>query len=558
MASRYYGRRSDLATSLYGDVADESTSSSICIDSGHYRRRSDLAAALYGHEEEAQGLKGAAVSIKCDSPTTSSTEYLTQYQSSARAVFAICELLELILAHLDPCSIFRLQRIDKFWQHLIMNSKVLTRAMYLLPARVRLSGGARDTLQLHQPRYTHRMLQRLMAEQPFPYRNGGMVYFDVCHPNEAFASTQARQIGKVGKSAEQSQSKLVTAVRVRLFEAKPETTLAKLFITQPPCTQGILVWQLSCERKAHRHRKPHTPLAFATMNEAEGITAGHVYYMLLNASRGKANGTDIRSRSSHSFRALAKGAMRFSVRSAVVTSLSLVAVASALPASYSVVDVDGGSATDAASSQPTTIFQTVTAPSLPQSTKETTVLVTIVEAPTVATSTTSSSSTRSTTSITSTSAPVTSSTTSTRSTTSTPTTSSAAIISTSSTLLSTSTSITSTLLVPTTIIATDVLVSTITAASVTTAIEPTTTTTTAFSTTITTVINDTTLTIVSTLTATPSQSSTAYYDDGMWHTYYPIKTFETAVAITTPLARRESATATAAPAPYEVVSWEET
>ncbi|KAK6441744.1 hypothetical protein LTR95_002027 [Oleoguttula sp. CCFEE 5521] len=65
--------------------------------------------------------------------------------------------------------------------------------------------------------------------------------------------------------------------------------------------------------------------------------------------------------------------MRFSIRSTVVTSLSLVAVASALPASYSVVDVDGGSATDAASSQPTTIFQTVTAPTPPQSTKETTV-----------------------------------------------------------------------------------------------------------------------------------------------------------------------------------------
>jgi len=35
--------------------------------------------------------------------------------------------------------------------------------------------------------------------------------------------------------------------------------------------------------------------------------------------------------------------------------------------------------------------------------------------------------------------------------------------------------------------------------------------------------------MVETVTATPSASSTSYYDDGMWHTYYPIKPQESVV-----------------------------
>ncbi|KAK6439713.1 hypothetical protein LTR95_004087 [Oleoguttula sp. CCFEE 5521] len=296
MASAYQGRRSDLAASLYGIVRQFGILRPAlrldCSAVWSKRYTTDVLALTSRpsaqHEAKAQEVKGATTSIDDGPPTTSSTEHLTRYQLSARAVFSVCELLELILVNLDPRSIFRLRRVDKFWQQLIGNSKALARATYLLPARLKPPVGQCETLQLHQPRYTHRMLQRLMAEKPFPYRNGGMVYFDVCQPNDAFTPTQLRHIGTEGKMKEQSQSKLVTGINARLFEVESGTTPAKTFTTQPPCTQAIFAWQIQCNNRKHRHPTSHSACAFSTLTRETGITVEDVrkeVCMAMNANQ---------------------------------------------------------------------------------------------------------------------------------------------------------------------------------------------------------------------------------------------------------------------------------
>lgn len=51
--------------------------------------------------------------------------------------------------------------------------------------------------------------------------------------------------------------------------------------------------------------------------------------------------------------------------------------------------------------------------------------------------------------------------------------------------------------------------------------------------------------MVDTVTATPSPTSTSYYDDGMWHTYYPIKPQESIFAD-----YKQAAAASAAPTAF--------
>jgi len=186
--------------------------------------------------------------------------------------------------------------------------------------------------------------------------------------------------------------------------------------------------------------------------------------------------------------------MQFLIRAIIATSYFAI-TAKALPkpyaaVTYSVVNVDGGSSTQAAAATPTTIYKTITESQSPPPVVETTVSVTILESP----STTQATSTRSVASSTS-----------------------------LSSVFSTATSTSSAV-----------------AASVNTtywpeSIDPITTSSSSFlpSTSGDPVIEvsaygpEATVTVTSVSIETPTPSSTTYYDNGMWHTSYPVKTWWT-------------------------------
>nr|OQO22909.1 hypothetical protein B0A51_08461 [Rachicladosporium sp. CCFEE 5018] len=118
-----------------------------------------------------------------------------------------------------------------------------------------------------------------MAEKPYP-KHGYMVYFEVCRPNPVITCDKVRRVGDPNKPKSLSQFKLMTEINARLFEAHPGTTLAGTFITQPPATQAIFVWQMNCTGTSaggHSHRKSKSPFADSTLARKGGITVGDVY-----------------------------------------------------------------------------------------------------------------------------------------------------------------------------------------------------------------------------------------------------------------------------------------
>ncbi|KAK6441743.1 hypothetical protein LTR95_002026 [Oleoguttula sp. CCFEE 5521] len=305
VVSGCYGRRSDLAASLYGhyervqEVADQSISNRLLVDSEYYRRRSDLNAALYGYEEVHREVLSATASTSTEVSSISATERLLHYQSSAGAVFAVCELLEFILVNMELLNILRLRRVDKFWNNLINNSKALARTMYMVLGSLPVEHY--NDRQLHNPQYNHLILKRIMAEKPYP-KHGYMIYFDVCRAHPLITSKKVRE---VGNPEGLSRFKFVTEITARLFEAKPGTTLARTLITQSPATQANFVWQINCSCHKHRHRKSKSPFADSTLTRTGGITVGDVYKEFLMASRSDLLRTQVKDPSCLKFAFLA-------------------------------------------------------------------------------------------------------------------------------------------------------------------------------------------------------------------------------------------------------------
>jgi hypothetical protein len=226
--------------------------------------------------------------------------------------------------------------------------------------------------------------------------------------------------------------------------------------------------------------------------------------------------------------------MRFSARSALLASCLAITV-QALPVTYSVVDVDGGSAANGANGpadQPATIYQTVTKSQDVEEPEPTTVSVsvTIVETQHAsATSTNTSSSSSSLSSSTSAQASSSAS-----SPTATPTSTQDALSllqSAKSTFLTSHTSVVST---PS---SKPAITQAPSASSASQASSSSTEECDASSVTVTAEVTDaeetvtatqvssqfSTVVLLSTTTITPSAAPTSYYDDGMWHTRYAIK-----------------------------------
>lgn len=232
--------------------------------------------------------------------------------------------------------------------------------------------------------------------------------------------------------------------------------------------------------------------------------------------------------------------MQFSARSALLASCLAIAV-QALPVTYSVVDVDGGSAANGATGspdQPATVYHTVTKSQDVEEPEPTTVSVsvTIVETQHAsATSTNASSSSSSLSSSTSSSTASAQASSYASSPAATPTDTqdaSSALQSALSTFLTRHTSVLSTLSAKPTITRAPSASSASQASpsstgeecessSVTVTTEATdaeeTVTATQVSSELSTVV------LLSTTTVTPSAAPTSYYDDGMWHTRYAIK-----------------------------------
>jgi hypothetical protein len=228
--------------------------------------------------------------------------------------------------------------------------------------------------------------------------------------------------------------------------------------------------------------------------------------------------------------------MHFSARTALLASCLAITV-QALPVTYSVVDVDGGSAANGASGsadQPATIYQTVTKSQDVEEPEPTTVSVsvTIVEtqhASATSTSVSSSSSLSGSTSSSTASAQASSSASS-PAATATDTQSALSIFeSASSTFLTRHTSIVSTPSAKPTITQAPAVSASQAPPSSSSECEASSVTVTdevteAQTVTATQVTSErSTVVLLSTTTITPAAAPTSYYDDGMWHTRYAIK-----------------------------------
>lgn len=200
--------------------------------------------------------------------------------------------------------------------------------------------------------------------------------------------------------------------------------------------------------------------------------------------------------------------MLFSCKTILITALCLASQSSALPrpagVTWSVVDVDGSDAsTPAVSVVPTTIFQTVTASSVEELTSKVTVSVTIIGEtvlPISASAPTQSSSVPVPTSVVTVSVPIL-----------LPPSEGGVVVSQASlSMLST---------FSTSVISSSPSRSTSSPYSRSTSSARSSTSTSSAVTS----ASPATVTLIETYTATPSASSTPLYDDGMWHTYYPVK-----------------------------------
>jgi len=229
--------------------------------------------------------------------------------------------------------------------------------------------------------------------------------------------------------------------------------------------------------------------------------------------------------------------MHFSARSALLASCLAISV-QALPVTYSVVDVDGGSAANGATGsadQPATIYQTVTKSQDVEEPEPTTVSVSVTIVETRHASATSTSASSSSTSLSSSASSATasaqaSSSVSSSAATATDTQSALSVLqSASSTFLTRHTSIVSTPSAKPTITQAP-------AVSASQAFSSSTSECEASSVTITDEVTDaqtvtatqvtserSTVVLLSTTTITPAAAPTSYYDDGMWHTRYAIK-----------------------------------
>jgi hypothetical protein len=234
--------------------------------------------------------------------------------------------------------------------------------------------------------------------------------------------------------------------------------------------------------------------------------------------------------------------MYFAARSALLASCLAITV-QALPVTYSVVDVDGGSAANDASDQPETIYQTVTKSTEVEEPEATTVSVsiTIVEtkhASMTSADVSSSPSSLSTSTSSSTSSPASSLNASAQASSSPPVPSATATS--TQDAASVLQSVSSTFSARTTSKSSSSATPTITQApSAESASYGSQTTSSeececeAPSVTVTADVTDAeetvtatkgeTVVILSTTTVTPTASSTSYYDDGMWHTRYAVK-----------------------------------
>jgi hypothetical protein len=218
--------------------------------------------------------------------------------------------------------------------------------------------------------------------------------------------------------------------------------------------------------------------------------------------------------------------MHFSARSALLASCLAISV-QALPVTYSVVDVDGGSAANGATGsadQPATIYQTVTKSQDVEEPEPTTVSVsvTIVETQHAsATSTSASSSSSSLSSSTSSQQASAQASSPASSPIATPTGTQDALSVLQSTFLTSHTSVVSTPSAKSTITQAP------SASSASQASPSSTEECDASSVTVTAEVTDaeefSTVVLLSTTTITPSAAPTSYYDDGMWHTRYAIK-----------------------------------
>jgi len=230
--------------------------------------------------------------------------------------------------------------------------------------------------------------------------------------------------------------------------------------------------------------------------------------------------------------------MHFSARAALLASCLAISV-HALPVTYSVVDVDGGSAANGATGssldQPATIYQTVTKSQDVEEPEPTTVSVsvTIVEtqhASATSTSASSSSSLSSSVSSSTASAQASSSASSPVATATSTLDALSGLESASSTFLTRHTSIVPTSSAKPTITQAPAVsasqappssTSECEASSITVTDEVTDAAETVTATQVTS--ERSTVVLLSTTTITPSAAPTSYYDDGMWHTRYAIK-----------------------------------
>lgn len=229
--------------------------------------------------------------------------------------------------------------------------------------------------------------------------------------------------------------------------------------------------------------------------------------------------------------------MHFSARSALLASCLAITV-QALPVTYSVVDVDGGSAANGATGspeQPATIYQTVTKSQDVEEPEPTTVSVsiTIVEtqhaSATSTSASSSSSSLSSSTSSSTASAQASSSASSPAATAADTQTASSILESATSTFLTRHTSAVSTPSEKPTITQAPAVSTSQAPPSSTSECEASSVTVTdevtdAQTVTATQVSSErSTVVLFSTTTVTPAAAPTSYYDDGMWHTRYAIK-----------------------------------
>jgi hypothetical protein len=231
--------------------------------------------------------------------------------------------------------------------------------------------------------------------------------------------------------------------------------------------------------------------------------------------------------------------MHFAARSALLASCLAITV-QALPVTYSVVDVDGGSAANGASDQPATIYQTVTKSTDVEEPEATTVSVsiTIVETKHASLTSTDVSSPSSSPTSSSISSPSSSLKASAQASSSAPVPSatttniqdaSSALQSASSTFSTRTTSKSSSSATPTITQAPSAESASYgsqTASSEECECEAPSVTVTADVTDAEETVTATkgeTVVILSTTTVTPTAPTTSYYDDGMWHTRYAVK-----------------------------------